>query len=704
MLVLAWLGGAAVAGPLTGQLSTVQTNDEATFLPRSAEATQVAALQQRFRAQDVLPAVVVIESERPLTESDRQAVASAAGRLQQLPEVSGTIVGPIPSQDALALELVVPLDANEAPDVSATVSTIRETIQSALPPSATAYVTGPAGFTADLATAFGGIDGILLLVAVLVVLVILVAVYRSPVLPVVVLLSTLFGLSTASALVYILAKNDTLTLNGQSQGILSILVVGAGTDYALLLTSRFREELREQPSSWHAMRVAWRQTAVPVVASAATVAAGLLCLLASDLNSTRSLGPIAALGILGALLSSMTFLPAALVLLGRSAFWPRPPRHGSPHPERAGVWGRVADFVTGPRRRVVWLSCTGVLVAFAALLPTLNASGTSQSDLFLRTVDSATGERAIARHFDESIGTPAVVIGPAGAAQTMLTTAARTPGVASASLIGEGGRPVQDGEEPWAVTGLVQLQATLEAPGDSEEAVDAVRSLRSAMHAAVPEARVGGPTAIQLDTQTTAERDRATVIPLVLAAILVLLILLLRSLLAPVLLLLSVVVSFAATLGISALVFNHLLGLPGADPSVPLYGFVFLVALGIDYNIFLMTRVREEAQRHGTRRGVHLGLRVTGGVITSAGIVLAATFSALGIIPLLFLVQIAFIVAFGVLLDTLVVRSVLVPALVSDVGPAVWWPRRLPADAPCPRPRTTSQTARARLERPAVPG
>jgi RND superfamily putative drug exporter len=512
---------------VTGQLSTVQTNDQATFLPRSAEATQVASLQKRFRTQDVLPAVVVIESTRPLSDADRRSVASAAGRLQQLPEVTDTIVGPLPSQDALALELVVPLDAAQAPDVSATVSTIRETIQSALPTSATAYVTGPAGFSADLTTAFGGIDGILLLVAVLVVLVILVAVYRSPVLPVVVLLSTLFGLSTASALVYVLAKNEILTLNGQSQGILSILVVGAGTDYALLLTSRFREELREHSSSWQAMRVAWRQTALPVGASAATVVAGLLCLLASDLNSTRSLGPIAALGILGAVLSCLTFLPAALVLLGRKAFWPRPPREGSPHPEQSGLWGHVATIVTGPRRRVLWVTCTGVLVAFAALLPTLNASGTSQSDLFLRTVDSATGEQAIARHFDESIGTPAVVIGPAGAAQTMLTTASGSPGVASASLIGEGGRPVRDGEGPAVVSGLVQVQANLEAPGDSEEAVDAVRSLRSAMHSAVPQAKVGGPTAIQLDTQTTAERDRAVVIPLVLAAILVLLILLL---------------------------------------------------------------------------------------------------------------------------------------------------------------------------------
>ncbi|HET8560868.1 MAG TPA: MMPL family transporter [Marmoricola sp.] len=683
LVVLAWLAIGAATGPLAGKLSEVQTNDETTFLPTSAESTQVAALQRRFADQQTVPALVVLARAHGLTAQDRAWAASL-----DLPRA----VGPIPSRDGKALEIVVPLTGDQA-QVTEQVQQIRDRLGRDRPAGLASYVTGPAGFTADLAGAFAGIDGVLLLVALTVVLLILLVVYRSPILPFAVLLSALFALALASGVVYVLADHGVLTLNGQGQGILSILVVGAATDYALLLAARYREELREHESRFAAMRTAYRQSVGPILASGMTVILALLCLLASDLNSTRSLGPVGALGIAGALLSALTFLPAVLALLGRVAFWPARPRFGSEHPERSGIWGRVARLV-GSRPRVLWAGTGLVLVVLAAFLPTLRAGGTSQSDVFLHAEESVTGQQVAGRHFPGGNGSPAVVIGPAGSAQQMVQVAGRVPGVASAATVGPGGRP---GGRPQVVDGLAQVQVVLSAAPDSDAAITTVERLRAAEHAAVPKALVGGRTAASLDTRTTAEHDRLIVIPLVLLVILVLLALLLRAVVAAVLLLATVVLSFAATLGVSALVFNHLLGFPGADPSVPLYGFVFLVALGVDYNIFLMSRAREESRRLGTREGVLRALTVTGGVITSAGVVLAATFSALTVIPLLFLAQIAFIVAFGVLLDTLVVRSVLVPAAAVDLGDRLWWPGRA-ASGP-PRPGRSTLSGRGRRSR-----
>ena len=676
LVTLAWLVLASVAGPFAGKLGDVQTNDSGTFLPVSAESTQVVDLEARFAETTTVPAVVVAEREGGVTEADARALAAAGKEIGRLDGVVGEVAGPVPSDDGEALELVVPLDdalGDRLPDV---VDKIRTTLDASLPDGLERAVTGPAGFTADLGTAFAGIDGLLLLVAVAVVLVILVIVYRSPLLPVLVLLSAVFALAAASAVVYVLADHGVLTLSGQSQGILFILVVGAATDYALLLTARYREELRTHESPLDAMRTAWRRAVTPVLASGGTVVVSLLCLLVSDLSSTRSLGPVAAIGIVCALVSALTFLPGVLLLVGRAAFWPARPRFGSDAPEGAGLWGRVAHLV-GARPRSLWIGCTVGLLVLAAFLPTLRASGTSQSDVFLRATESTTGQEIAAEHFPGGAGSPTVIIGPADEAAAVVEAAQSVPGVSSVAVVGTDGRPTTDLSEATVVDGLVQVDATLEAPADSEQAVDVVRAVRAAVHDAAPSALVGGATAQQLDSQTTAVRDRNVVIPLVLLVVLVLLGLLLRAVVAPVVLLASVVLSFAATLGASALVFDHLFDFPGADPSVPLFGFVFLVALGVDYNIFLMTRVREESARHGTRDGVLRGLVATGGVITSAGVVLAATFAALVVIPLLFLAQLAFIVAFGVLLDTLVVRTLLVPAATLDLDDRVWWPSRL---------------------------
>ena len=467
---------------------------------------------------------------------------------------------------------------------------------------------------------------------------------------------------------------SVIGLSGQSQGILSILVVGAATDYALLLVSRYKEELHDHDSTWVAMKRAWRGAVEPIVASGATVILGLLCLLLSDLGNTSGLGPVGAIGIAGALVSALTFLPAVLLLFGRSIFWPAIPRLDHVHAQdkigTRGLWGRVASMV-GEHPRRTWVLTLAGLLAAAAFLPTLKAEGITQSQIFLNEVESVTGQEVLAKHFPAGSGSPVQVVAPEAKASEVVGVLSREEGVNDPYA------GLAPGAPPKVVDGTVVVQATLTAAADSPEADDVVRRLRADLDAVGDEVLVGGQTAMNLDVRDASNRDLRVVIPAILMVIFVVLALLLRSLVAPLLLVAANVVSFAATMGVAALAFNHVFDFPGSDPSTPLYGFVFLVALGIDYSIFLMTRVREETTRIGTRRGILVGLAVTGGVITSAGVVLASTFSALAILPLLFLAQIAFIVAFGVLLDTLVVRSLLVPALAYDIGPRIWWPSRL---------------------------
>ncbi|QUF08268.1 MMPL family transporter [Actinosynnema pretiosum subsp. pretiosum] len=653
LIAVAWLALGGFGGPYAGKLSEVSVNDNTAFLPSSAEATEVATLLKAFETSRQVPAIVIAERDSGLTDADRQYLGGA--------ELPGEASPLIPSQqDDKAAQRIVLLDGAEpAPGVEE----LREAFASP-PEGLTVLVTGPAAQIADLKEAFGGIDGILLLVAAAVVAVILVLVYRSPLLPVIVLLSGVFALGVASLAVYLLADAGAVDLNGQSQGILFILVFGAATDYALLLVSRFREELRDTEDKYAAMRTAWKATIEPIAASAGTVVLGVLCLLFSDLNSNKGLGPVAATGIAAAFLASVTFLPAVLVLFGRAAFWPRRPAHGSPHPETSGLWGKVAGLV-GAKPRATWVITVLVLLAGVAFVPQLKASGTAQSDIFLTEVDSVAGQEVLSRHFPGGSGSPTVVLARESSADAVLAATSGVDGVSNAQVAG-------------AAQGLVRINATLADPADSEAATATVQRLRDAVHAVDgAEAKVGGPTATQLDTQNTSARDRLVIIPIVLLVVFLVLVLLLRSLVAPLLLMATVVLSFGATMGVSALLFNHVFGFPGADPVVPLFGFVFLVALGIDYNIFLMTRVREETARLGTREGMLKGLTITGGVITSAGVVLAATFSALAVLPILFLAQLAFIVAFGVLLDTLIVRSLLVPALGVDIGRKIWWPSKL---------------------------
>ena len=692
-VVLAWLAIAGVGGPLVGRLSEVQQNNNAGFLPKSAESTAVNTFTERATATRALPYLVIIERPSGLQGADAEAVQSWVTGIPRLPlpadptrTVGEFLVSPplggLPSEDKQAVLVPVQLVGSRASETIAGTSVLFEVAQ-ALRTSGekslgstglSVHVTGPGGFFADFVTAFGGIDGILLLVALGVVFVILLIVYRSPFLPLAVLVTSVFGLSTAALFVFPLARNGTIDLSGQSQGILSILVVGAATDYALLLVARYREELHDRETPWQAMKVAWRAAVEPIAASAATVIIGLLCLRLSELGSTRGLGPVGAFGILGAFVAALTFLPGVLLLAGRRIFWPRIPRVDHVHAEdalgRSGVWGRVARLIGNHPRRT-WVLTFAALAVCAAFVPTFAAKGVTQSDLFLTSVDSVTGQEVLARHFPAGSGSPVQIVTPQAKADQVVALLGTVAGVRD-PFVGEiPGRP------PKVVDGSVRVQATLVAPADSVEAEGTIETLRTTLDQVGTDVLVGGSTAVNLDVREASQRDLTVIIPTILAVIFVVLALLLRSLVAPLLLVAANVLSFAATIGVAALVFNHVLHFPGSDPATPLYGFVFLVALGIDYSIFLMTRVREETRARGTRPGILVGLAVTGGVITSAGIVLASTFSALAVLPILFLVQIAFIVAFGVLLDTIVVRSLLVPALAHDLGDLVWWPSRL---------------------------
>lgn len=745
ILLAIWLALGAIGGPYFGKISEVASNDQTTFLPASAESTQVNKELEKFQDENTIPTILVFtDDDKKLSDDTIDQIDTATSKLTSLDAVVGDVSPPIVADDSKAALVVV--NAESDVEYETFVSELRDTLDKAKLP-AEFKITGPVGFLNDLGGAFAGIDGILLGVALAVVFVILLIVYRSPVLPFIVLFNSVFALSAAILLVFYLAKAGLIALNGQVQGILFILVIGAATDYALLYVARYREELLRHKEPYRALIVSWRRSLEPILAAGGTVTAGLLCLLLSDLNSNKALGPVGAIGIGFAILSALTLLPSLLLMWGRHAFWPRQPkfvRTDANTTPRTGLWPRVATFV-GAHARSIWIVSSVVLLLASTGILHLKADGVAQSDLILGASEARDGQEQIDQHFPGGSGTPAQIIISSDEIDEAVKILEADQGVASVAVRADNsssgtkplGReaadikreiraeaekklkaqkaklraqieaestgapsfvvdqiydraianipsvddivakayPFQDAT-PKVVDGEVTLEATLSDNADSDAAQDTIVRLRDDLHQLDTQSRVGGTTATQLDTRVSAEHDRAVVIPTVLIVITIILMLLLRSILAPILLLLTTILSFTATLGVSALLFNNVWHFPGADPSVVLYGFIFLVALGIDYNIFLMTRVREESVRIGTRRGVLVGLVVTGGVITSAGIVLAATFAALAVIPILFLAQLAFIVAFGVLLDTIIVRSLLVPALVHDIGNRVWWPSR----------------------------
>src|SRR5215831_11015329 len=674
-----WIVVLVITFPLSAKLTGAEKNDTSQWVPAGAESTKVLDIQSRFQSPNIFPAVVVYERASALTTADRAKAAADARRFAGLRGAGpGQVVGPVPSADGKAMQTIVSVNLgkggwNRAAAAAASIRAITQSNANGL----ASHVTGQLGYAADFSKAFKGIDSTLLYSTLAVVIVILLITYRSPVLWLLPVVSAGVALITAQAVIYLLAAHAGLTVNAQSAGILYVLVFGASTDYALLIVARYREELRRHDRRHAAMAEALRRAGPAIIASGCTVILALLTLLAADLNSTKSLGPVLAIGVAVGMLVMLTLLPALMVVFPRGIFWPYRPTYGSAEPTTRGLWARVGWRIA-TRPRLTWITTAVILGVMALGLTGLKANGLTVAQGFRGHPDSVTGQTVLAAHFPAGAGEPVIVIGNARAVLPLRSAFAATPGIGAVT-------------PPTVRAGYAYLEGTLSSPPDSQAAYDTIDRVRNAVHA-VPgaDAKVGGITAINLDVQRADAHDRNVVIPIILVVVFVILALLLRALVAPLILTATVVLSFAAALGVSAFFFNHVFGFGGADTSFPLLVFVFLVALGIDYNIFLMTRVREEAIKRDTRHGAIIGLAATGGVITSAGLVLAGTFAVLATIPVTFLTELGFAVAFGILLDTIVVRPLLVTALNLDVGRRMWWPSKL-ARKPDPAPEELSQ-------------
>src|SRR4051812_46520975 len=660
-----------------GKLEQAQKNETSSFLPGSAESVKALKQIERFPGGEEAPAVIVYERRSGLTAADKTRIDETVQKLNadRKPLVLEA-QKPVFSPDGASAIIVQPVQPGDGSGdtFQQAVQSIRDRIGE--PGNGLEVkLTGAAGFSLDAIKVFGNINGSLLLVAALIVLVLLIAIYRSPIFWIIPFFTVLLAEGASRGLGYLLAEAG-VTINGQSGGILPVLVFGAGTDYALLLVSRYREELRRHEDKHEAMAIALRSAGPAILASGLTVIAALLTLSIAEVNGTAGLGPIGAMGVALAMISALTMLPAALTICGPKWFWPRIPHLGEAGVgETHGFWRRIGDRIA-VRPRAVWISGSIVLALLAANLLNLD-TGLTSGNSFRGEVDSVQGQAILARNFPAGASAPTDVIVPdRGRAQA--GAGALAPPQAAL-------RPVSKRVEgpPGA-----RLSVTLvSAPYDTTSLAQVPELRRVAKQAGGEATLVGGPTAQEYDLRRSAARDNRVIIPLTLVVVFLILAVLLRALFAPLLLILSVILSFAAALGVGVFVSDAIFGFPGVDPTLPLLCFVFLVALGIDYNIFLMARVREEAITHGTREGTLRGLAVTGAVITGAGIVLAGTFGALAVLPLVVLTEIGFIVAFGVLLDTFIVRSVIVPALVMDLGRRVWWPSRL-SRAPAPTSRS----------------
>ncbi len=776
--IVKWIVAAAIIvfavmgmAPLNAKLIDVQNNEASSWLPGDAESTEVLDELSAAVDQNDIPTLVVYHRDGGLTDDDlatmdEQAAEIAAdvdGVTDQDGDDKPDVLSPnvaeqlqLPQQlisdgsktetgngDTAYLYLVWNFGDegwNAVPDAADDVRDIAEI------DGATVHLAGFGGQAADAAESFEGIDTNLIMATLLVVIVILLLTYRSAVLWILPVLCAALANVIATGVVYLLARYADLTVNGQSQAILSILVIGAGTDYALLLVARYREELRRHEDRHEAMAFALHRAAPAILASAATVCIGMLCLVFADLNSTAGLGPVIAVGIAATYLVMVTLLPALLVIFGRWVFGPKEDGHrvwaitgasmlvgggliaaagmtlagsdndavktlggivgglagfaailgllvllqvaiehwtkvhsrpdfGSVEPTSKGMWSKVGNAVS-PRPRAVWVVTTGILLVACLGLFRLDTGGLSTEETYTKEFDSIKGQKLLVEAGLQDTSNTAQIVANDADLDAVIEAAAGVDG------LGEATQPVplEDGRS--------YFEATIDADISSQDAFAIVEDTRDAVHDVEgADAIVGGGAAFYLDTKIASDRDNKVIIPLVLLVVFLILLVLLRAVLAPLLLIATVVLSFGAALGISALLFEYVFGFAGADPGFPLFAFVFLVALGIDYNIFLMTRVREETVNHGTRKGSLIALSSTGGVITSAGVVLAATFLVLGSLPLVFLAELGVTVALGVLLDTMIVRSVLVTALNLDLGGKIWWPSKLDRhDQPLPEP------------------
>ncbi|MEU6826040.1 MMPL family transporter [Streptomyces atriruber] len=685
-VLVIWLVLISAGGSLAAKLGDVQDNDPETWLPSSAQSTQAVKLaEEHFADKDSSTAIIIYARGGGLTDADRAKVDADRATLQDDVAVGDVAKAQI-SEDGKAAFLSYPLRTSPSDNgvLTDAVSDSEDIVKKGAPDGLDIRIAGEAGSVRDFADVYSGMDGALLGAALGVVALLLLLTYRSPVLWLVPLLTVFLASQVASGVVYLLAKHAGLLVNGLSAYILMILCVGVGTDYALLLIARYREELHRHEDRHEAMQIAVSRSLPALAASAATVGVATLCLVFGSMNSTQGLGPVVAIGIAVVFLAMTSLLPALLVILGRWTFWPFVPRHTPGYDASAekehGAWARVAQVV-GRRPRAVWAASLGVL-ALLALGTTTVETGQTQAEQFTKSVDSVEGQHLLADHFPAGSSAPADIYVPAGGAATVLRTVQDVPGVQSAAT----GRTAD---------GWTHLTAVFEDAPDTVAAKDTVDRMRTALDKTdgeSAEAVVGGQTAIVLDTSDAQKDEEMLLIPLILAVVFLMLVLVLRAVVAPLVLLASVVVSFASAVGAASLVF-HAIDYPRIDRGLLLIGFLFLVALGVDYTIFLMARVREEVKVRGHREGTLTGLTVTGGVITSAGVVLAATFCVLAAIPTVSSLQQGLLIAIGILLDTFLVRSLLIPALSLSIGPRIWRPGHPEDEAP-PVGERPSQTAR----------
>ncbi|MGI5454700.1 MMPL family transporter [Streptomyces sp. CA-249302] len=656
-----WLAALVLAGPLAGKFADIQQNRSVDYLPDSADSTQVARIQDRLPGGEATDLVLVYHRDGGLTAADRSKAAEQVAGIGTAYRLTGKPRA-VPSRDGSTLMYPVsstqPGQDDKARD--AFVDGVRDIADGGA--GLSVEVGGPGGLQTDMSKVFGSIDGTLLYATLGVVTALLILIYRSPFLWLVPLATAGAAAGMAMAAGYGLHEAFGVTVTGQSGGVMTVLVLGAGTDYALLLISRYREELRRHERPYEAMRAALKGCGPAILASSGTVAAGLLCLLAADLNSSRGMGPVGMVGVLAALVAMTTLLPALLVLLGRRVFWPLIPAFGSEPKVRRSLFAAMGTSAT--RRPVVVLAGGAVLLSALALGALNLPGGLKQEDSFTQRPESISASRTLARAYPERGSQPITVIAPAAKADAVLAKARTTAGVAQATT-GRSG------------SGWTEISVYATAAPESKGETRTIEALRAGLDDTYG-TYVGGPSAQQLDLADSQARDREVVVPLVLAAVFVILVGLLRSLVAPLMLLVAVVAVWGAALGIGGLVFGPVLGFDGTDSGLGLLSFVFLVALGVDYGIFLMHRMREESLAGAEPRAAALtALRTTGGVIASAGVVLAATFAVLTTLPLVGLVQLGFVIAVGVLLDTFLVRTYLVTTASVLLERRVWWPGRL---------------------------
>ncbi|QFQ97100.1 MMPL family transporter [Streptomyces phaeolivaceus] len=650
-----WVVLLAVVSPFAAKLSEVQNDRAVDYLPASADSTQVAEIQDRLPGGESTELVLVYHRDGGLTAADRTAVEAQIAEIGQRYRLAAAPEG-VPSPDGTTLMYPV---ASNGPGTDeelrdAFVERVREVAHSE--GGLTVEVGGSGALATDAGKVYDSLGGPLLYTTVAVVAVLLIVIYRSPVLWLVPLVVAGIADFLSMGVAYGLNQAFGTTVSGQSSGVMTILVFGAGTDYALLLVSRYREELRRIERPYEAMRVALRGCGPAVLASSGTVAAGLLCLLAADLNSSRGMGPLGTVGVLCALLAMLTLLPALLVLLGRRVFWPLVPAYGSEPKQRRSLFSAMGSSAG---RRPLTVLAGGAVLLGALALGTLNLPGSlKQEDSFVDKPESVAAMETLGRAFPGQGTQPISVITPAGRADATIAEIEGRQGIAAVERGRTGG-------------GWTEISVVARSAPQSAAETATIEALRDAL----PESYVGGPSAEQLDLKDTNARDRLVVVPIVLVSVLLILVALLRSLVAPLLLVAAVVAVWAASLGIGGLVFGPVLGFEGTDPGLGLLSFVFLVALGVDYGIFLMHRMREESLAGAEPTAAALtALRTTGGVIASAGLVLAATFAVLlnmGLVPL---VELGFVIAVGVLLDTFLVRTYLVTSASVALRRKVWWP------------------------------